>query len=311
MVRRFLITAAAAASSTVTRVPLPAWAHPQPSPTGLSSFVRPFSSSSTMPPSSSRATVKASRKRARPVFPEALSTVDRMKILRAQALWEDGDDKESHARPDAPTSEPLPPSTHHYATILKWLQDLVIGYKLCPWAAPALNANAIKIVVHPEDANLEVLVETAIQEASLLASMPDGPEERNLTTLIGVPGSALTDFQDFLDVAGAVDDCLDELDLRGKVQLASFHPDYRFADSTPGTDVENFTNRSPMPILHLLREVEVTRALDGYVGGDPSRIYERNKAVMREAGVEKLQRLIAACQQHAPPRPSKEDSESK
>lgn len=304
MVRRLLITAAAAASSTVTRGPLLAWA----APTSLSFFVRPFSSS-TVPPSSSTATTKASRKRARPVFPEALSTVDRMKLLRAQALLEDGDDTESNARRDAPSSEPLPPSTHHHATILKWLQDLVIGYKLCPWAAPALNANAIKIIVHPEDANLEVLVETAMQEASLLATMPEGPEGRNLTTLIGVPGTALADFQDFLDVAGAVDECLDELDLRGKVQLASFHPDYRFADSTPGTDVENFTNRSPMPILHLLREVEVTRALEGYVG-NPDRIYERNKAVMREAGAEKLQRLIAACQQHAPLLPPKEEREN-
>lgn len=302
MVRRLLI--AAAASTTGTRVPFLAWAHHPPA--ALSSFVRPYTSS-TMQPSPS--TVKASRKRARPVFPEAPSSVERMKSLRAQARLEDGMEDsmedESDARPDAPTSEPLPLSTPHHATILKWLQDLVIGYKLCPWAAPALNADAIKIMVHPDDANLEVLVETAIKEASLLASMPDGPEERNLTTLIGVPGSLLSDFQDFLDAAGAVDDCLDELDLRGKVQLASFHPDYRFADSTPGADAENFTNRSPMPILHLLREVEVSRALEGYAG-DPARVYERNKAVMREAGAEKLQKLIAACQQHAPPPPSKQ-----
>jgi len=307
MVRRLLITAAAAAS-TGARVPFLAWAHSNLfPPTALSSlaFVRPLTTSSSLPPSPS--TAKTSRKRARPVFPEALSSVDRMKSLRAQArLLEDGMEDE---RPHMLTSEPPatpPPSTPHHATILKWLQEVVIGYKLCPWAAPALNSNAIKIMVHPEDANLEVLVETAVKEASLLASMPDGAEGRNLTTLIGVPGAALADFQDFLDVAGAVDDCLGELDLRGKVQLASFHPDYRFADSTPGADVENFTNRSPMPILHLLREVEVTRALDGF-SGNPSRIYERNKAVMREAGAEKLQKLIAACQQHAPPS-AKEES---
>jgi|EP00624_Nannochloropsis_granulata_P000870 hypothetical protein len=226
---------------------------------------------------------------------------------------EDGDGDENDAFADAPTSEPsatLPPSTPHHATIVKWLQDLVIGFKLCPWAGPALNANAIKIMVHPEDSNLEVLIETAIKEASLLASMPDGPERQNLTTLIGVPGTKLADFQDFLDLAGTVDDFLDELQLRGKVQLASFHPDYRFADTSPGADVENFTNRSPMPILHLLREVEVSRALEGYVG-DPARIYERNKAVMREVGAEKLQRLIAACQQHASLSASTDESSTK
>lgn len=297
MVRRLLITAAAAASSTMTRVPVLAWTGPPPS----HHTIRPFTSSILAP---SLPTIKAGRKRPRPIFPEALSTVDRMKKLRAQARldegMEDDDGGESDACADAPISEPsveLPISASHHATIVKWLQDLVIGFKLCPWAGPALNANAIRIVVHPEESSLEVLFETAMKEASLLATMPDGPEEQNLTTLIGVPGSTLADFQDFLDVAGTVDDFLDELQLRGKVQLASFHPDYRFADSRPGADVENFTNRSPIPILHLLREVEVSRALEGYMG-DPSRIYERNKAVMREAGAEKLQKLIEACKQH-------------
>ncbi len=260
-------------------------------------FARRSSSLSTPPPCPPKPSKRPAGESTTPLFPQALSTVERMKVLRAQAQQE-----EEEGAPAAAAAPGGIDEARHRATVLSWLQTMVIGYKLCPWAAPALNADAIKVVVHPEGQDLDGLVATVLQEAAVLSSLPEGPEGRNLTTLIAVPGPLLADFQDFLDLAATVDDCLDEVDLRGLVQLASFHPQYKFADST--NDVENYTNRSPLPLLHLLREMEITRALEGYVG-DPAKIYQRNKAVMREAGAERLEALLAACN-HPPPHPSRE-----
>lgn len=173
---------------------------------------------------------------------------------------------------------------------MAWLRSVVVGLKLCPWAAPALNAGAIRVRIHNND-DLEALTQMVLEEALALAAMPEAGG--NATVLIGAP-HALDDFDDFLQLTGVVEGLIDDLGLRGKVQLASFHPQYKvrktsgheriglhmnvghiqpivcetnifwppeptqFADSTPETDVENHTNRSPMPILHLLREIEVS-----------------------------------------------------
>ena len=185
----------------------------------------------------------------RPSFPPGLPTVERMRLLRAQARASEEEEPPQQRPPD-------PGHEEEAATILAWLQKVVIGLKLCPWAASALNAGAIRIRIHP-DGDLGALTQTVLEEAAELAAMPETSGGRNATVLIGVP-RALQSFEDeFLEYAAVVDDLIDELGLRGRVQLASFHPDYTFADSTPEADVENFTNRSPMPVLHLLRECEV------------------------------------------------------
>ena len=101
------------------------------------------------------------------------------------------------------------------------------------------------------------------------------------------PG-ALQDFYDyngFLDVADA---CLEELELDGIIQIASFHPQYQFADSGPD-DIENYTNRSPFPILHLLREDSIERAVAAFP--DASDIYERNMDTLRSLGLSGWQKL--------------------
>lgn len=169
-----------------------------------------------------------------------------MRLLRAQARAGDGGEEA-----ETPRKQPA----GHEGVVLAWLKELVIGLKLCPWAAPALNAGAIRIRIHPGgDDDLEELTQTVIEEAVTLAGMPEAG--RNATVLIGAP-YALGDFDEFLDYAAVVDDLIDELGMRGKVQLATFHPRFIFEDSTPETEVEDYTNRSPFPLLHLLREVEV------------------------------------------------------
>ena len=106
------------------------------------------------------------------------------------------------------------------------------------------------------------------------------------TTLLIHPHvlTSFLDYNDFLDVADAA---IDRLDLAGVLQIASFHPDYQFAGTAPD-DVTNYTNRSPYPMLHLLREESVERAVDGYPGAE--RIPERNIETMRRLGLSGLAR---------------------
>ncbi|TFJ80718.1 hypothetical protein NSK_007895 [Nannochloropsis salina CCMP1776] len=298
MLRHLMLTATVAAYNTGCSCLFMGWTKRAAPASSLTRFLTHSRRPSPQPAcSATLSSSSAKRQKAKgKMFPDALSTIERMQLLRARAQLEDGDlpvsKAEQHAISDPPSF--VHPSEVHSRTILNWVQSMVIDFKLCPWASPALKANAIKIVVAPVSSNLHGLLENVVEEASLLASMSERPEEQNLTTLIGVPGPLLSDFQDFLDLVAVVDECLDELDLRGKVQVASFHPDFAFEDSA-GDDVENFTNRSPLPILHLLREVEVSRALGGYLG-DPACIYERNKITMKEAGAEQLRAVLTACQ---------------
>lgn len=213
------------------------------------------------PESADGAAAPAAADEPRPYFPPALPTVERMRLLRAQARAADGDEEEDEEGATTPVAGAAAgaseESRRHEAVVLAWLRELVIGLKLCPWAAPALNAGAVRVRIYLGDDNdLEALTQLVLEEATSLAGMPEAAGAGNATVLVGVP-HALADFEAYLDYAAVVDDLIDELGLRGKVQLASFHPAYRFADSTPETEVEDFTNRSPLPLLHLLREVEV------------------------------------------------------
>ena len=109
------------------------------------------------------------------------------------------------------------------------------------------------------------------------------------TTLLIHP-NALTDFLDYNDFLGVADAALVELDLAGVIQIASFHPQYQFADTEPD-DISNFTNRSPYPTLHLLREASVTRAVAAFP--EAADIFEKNIETMTRlghAGWDKLRR---------------------
>ena len=102
------------------------------------------------------------------------------------------------------------------------------------------------------------------------------------TTLLIVP-HAFADFLDFNDFLDEADAAIEVLKLDGEIQIASFHPDYQFADSEP-EDIENCSNRSPYPILHLLRETSIERAVDSMA--DPEEIYRRNGESLRRLGWE-------------------------
>jgi len=157
----------------------------------------------------------------------------------------------------------------------QWLERLVIGQNLCPFARVPYEAGTVRFRIsraeHPED-----LASDLLGELQHLVAQPRDAVE---TTLFVYPWvlREFAQFNAFLDVADA---CLEQLELVGQIQLASFHPDYQFADTSPA-DVSNATNRSPHPMLHLIREVSICEALDRYAG-DPAEIPRRNVELLEE-----------------------------
>ena len=144
------------------------------------------------------------------------------------------------------------------AATQRWLERAVIGLNLCPFAKAVHVKNQIRFVVSGATTE-EALLKHFIAEAELLA---ETSAEKIDTTLMIHPG-VLTDFLDYNDFLDVVDETLESLDLAGELQVASMHPQYQFADTQPD-DIENHTNRSPYPTLHLLREASVDKAVAAF-----------------------------------------------
>jgi uncharacterized protein len=165
-----------------------------------------------------------------------------------------------------------------------WLDRVVIGLGLCPFAKAVQARQQVRYcVTEARDAGQLLTV----LEEELRALMAADPQVVDTTLLIHP--AALGDFLDYNDFLTEADDKLVELELDGELQVASFHPDYCFADAAPG-DAANFTNRSPYPMLHLLREASVSRAVESFP--DAASIYERNIATLRGLSAEELARLV-------------------
>ncbi len=179
-----------------------------------------------------------------------------------------------------------------------WVERAVIGLQLCPFArAPQVRGTVRYALSAAVDE--EALIVDLVDELNRLAAEPP---ERIETTLLVHP-HVLSDFDDYNDFLELADEALAALDLEGVIQIASFHPDYRFAGSEPD-DIANATNRSPFPTLHLLREESVERALASFA--EPEAIYEANIATMEKLGAEGWATLRQACKDDAgespPPR---------
>lgn len=167
-----------------------------------------------------------------------------------------------------------------------WLEKAIIGLNLCPFAKAVYVRDQIRYMVS-EAETPEALLADLIAELRGLAAADPGAID---TTLIIHP-RVLGDFLDYNDFLGVADAAVVDLGLEGVIQVASFHPKYQFAGSKPD-DIENYTNRSPYPILHLLREASVERAVAAFP--EASEIYEKNMATMRRLGHEGWRRLSAA-----------------
>ncbi len=166
----------------------------------------------------------------------------------------------------------------------QWLEKVVIGLNLCPFAATPWRQGRIRFRVSAAT-EVQQLAEDLVEELlTLQASNPADCE----TSLLIHP-DVLHDFLDYNDFLDLADHLLEELDLAGTLQIASFHPDYQFADSAPD-DPANCTNRSPYPMLHLLREASITAATANLP--EPDAIFERNIETLRRLGMDGWQALI-------------------
>jgi hypothetical protein len=167
----------------------------------------------------------------------------------------------------------------------RWLERAVIGLNLCPFAKAVYVKEQVRLVL--SDASTpEALLEQLMEELLLLRQTPAEVVD---TTLIVHP-DVLQDFLDYNDFLDNADMAVEQLDLQGILQVASFHPDYQFAGAAPD-DVSNYTNRAPWPTLHLLREDSVERAVSAFP--DPDVIVERNIATLDRLGVEGWKRLLS------------------
>ncbi len=166
----------------------------------------------------------------------------------------------------------------------RWLERAVIGLNLCPFAKAVHAKGQVRYVLSDAE-DPHDLLEQLGEELVLLRDTP--PDEIDTTLL--VHPRVLQDFLDYNDFLGDADALVEALDLDGVLQVASFHPDYRFADADP-EDMDNFSNRAPYPTLHLLREDSVSRAVDAYP--EPDSIIERNRDTLRALGREGWRRLM-------------------
>ena len=157
-----------------------------------------------------------------------------------------------------------------------WVRRAVVGLNLCPFARAVDVKEQIRYVVS-DATEPEALLKDLARE--LLALNRADPEQVD-TTLVIHP-NVLTDFLDFNDFLDAADALVEELKLDGILQIADFHPDYQFGDSEPD-DVANYTNRSPYPTLHILREESITRAVESMP--DTASIYESNLETLDKLG---------------------------
>jgi hypothetical protein len=171
------------------------------------------------------------------------------------------------------------------AAVRHWVESVVVGLNLCPFAGRELLQERIRFSVTP-----------AATEAELLASLQGELElldtDPAIETTLLIHPRVLQDFADYNQFLETADDLLRATGVEGIYQLASFHPHYQFAE-TAAADVDNYTNRSPYPMLHLLREQSLERSIASYP--DTARIPLRNVALMQRLGSARLEQLLRAC----------------
>ncbi len=171
-------------------------------------------------------------------------------------------------RPDS--HEDILAATRH------WLARAVIGLNLCPFAKSVYVKEQVRYAISEATTLEDALADLETELRALEAADPQQVD----TTLVIYP-RAFADFVDYNDALFFADRLVRQLRLDGVLQIASFHPEYRF-EGSEADDIENYTNRAPYPILHLLREDSIARAVDAFP--DASAIYEKNQETLRRLG---------------------------
>jgi uncharacterized protein len=185
--------------------------------------------------------------------------------------------------PGPVVSDGVPPDEQVIAATRVWLERAVIGLQLCPFAAAPYARDRVRFCVSAQRSPAGLLEDLRRE----LQTLQDADPLQCETTLLIHP-HVLTDFLEYNDFLDECDAAVEELGLEGELQVASFHPNYRFADSR-AQDITNFTNRSPYPMLHLLREASVERAVASFPNVDE--IGPKNMQTLRRLGHEGWRRL--------------------
>jgi uncharacterized protein len=176
------------------------------------------------------------------------------------------------------TADPSLTDAAAIAATQRWIERAVIGLNLCPFArAPFVQQRIVFHVSHATDVGaLDADLRDALQ-------MLRSTDAQVCETTLLIHPLVLTDFSDYNDFLGVADNTLRSLGMQGEFQIASFHPHYRFAD-TDEDAIENFSNRSPYPVLHLLREASIAQAAESMA--DTDGIYRRNMETLRALGAD-------------------------
>ena len=167
-------------------------------------------------------------------------------------------------------------------SVRHWLQAFVIDLNLCPFAKRELMKERVRFAV-TNTTSTEILLSRLLEEIQLLET------ESDIETTLLIHPEVLQDFDAYNQFLDLVDALLDQEGFAGVFQVASFHPEYQFAD-TEFSDAENYSNRSPFPLLHILREASVEREVSNYP--DINEVPLRNIELLREMGVDRLRAIL-------------------
>ena len=168
---------------------------------------------------------------------------------------------------------------------INWIRKVVIGCNFCPFAAKAMLKKTVHYVVAESSDFKTALTELANQFEFL-------NRNENIETTFIIFSNGFADFLQYLDLVDKGERLLTKENHEGIYQLASFHPQYLFAGSNEN-DAANYTNRSPYPMLHILREQSITNALKNF--DDPDTIPEKNIDFAKAKGIEYMKKLAASC----------------
>ena len=167
----------------------------------------------------------------------------------------------------------------------KWIQEFVVGHNICPFARKEFERGSVDYSVFTGNDT-----EKALHSLLALCEKLDNDEAIETTFLILADGFA--DFYQYLDLLALANSLIVQQDYEGIYQLASFHPEYCF-EGEDARDASNYSNRSPYPMLHIIREERLEKALEYY--SSPEEIPERNIAHCRELGVNALEKILKQC----------------
>jgi hypothetical protein len=174
------------------------------------------------------------------------------------------------------------PKDNIIASVRYWLSQTVIGYNFCPFARREFVKNTIEYTVSSSNSIEPVLYE-------LVDELKKLDEKSTIETSLIILPQGFESFDDYLDLVDYSNQLLERLEYSGIYQIATFHPDYCF-DGLEQDDPANYTNRSPYPMLHILREASLDRALENY--DDPESIPDNNVKLAREKGMTEFKDIL-------------------